>query len=243
VDLQSVMKQLKAWEHPKMRAVNAKHGAGDNQFGVNLGKLRGLAGRIKRDHTLALELWRSGNIDAMNLATLIMDPKQLTQPEVEKLAKDLSYYTTTDWFVKNVIRTLPFKGELCRKWAASKDEYIGRAGWTLMAGQLDDNDPEALLGVIEKMTKQRKESIAQFEAGGRADLVAKEKAELDLLASYLPTPLSDAELDALIDQAITVTGASSIKDMGKVVAQIKTAAAGRADMGRVSALVKARLSG
>ena len=128
-----------------MRAVNAKHGAGDNQFGVNLGKLRGLAGKIKRDHALALELWKSGNIDAMNLATLIMDPKQLTQPEVEKLAKDLSYYTTTDWFVKNVIKALPFKDALCRKWAASKDEYLGRAGWTLMAGQLEDNDPEQLL--------------------------------------------------------------------------------------------------
>ena len=115
MDLQSVMKQLRAWEHPRMRAVNAKHGAGDNQFGVNLGKLRGLAGRIKRDHKLALELWKSGNIDAMNLATLIMDPTQLTQPEVEKLAKDLSYYTTTDWFVKNVIKALPFKGELCEE--------------------------------------------------------------------------------------------------------------------------------
>ena len=153
VDLQSVMKQLKAWEHPKMRAVNAKHGAGENQFGVNLGKLRGLCRKIKRDHTLALELWKSGNIDAMNLATLIMDPKQLTQPEVEKLAKDLSYYTTTDWLVKNVIKALPFKGELCRKWAASKEEYVGRAGWTLMAGQLEDNDPEELLDTIEKRMK------------------------------------------------------------------------------------------
>ena len=82
-----------------------------------------------------------------------MDPKQLTQPEVEKLAKDLSYYTTTDWFVKNVIKALPFKGELCRKWAASKDEYVGRAGWTLMAGQLEENDPEELLDTIEKRMK------------------------------------------------------------------------------------------
>jgi len=104
------------------------------------------------------------------------------------------------------------------------------------------DDPQ-VLSVIEKMTKQRKESIAQFEAGGRADLVAKEKAELDLLSAYLPTQLSEAELTALIGQAISATGAASIKDMGKVVAQIKTAAAGRADMGRVSALVKARLSG
>jgi hypothetical protein len=104
------------------------------------------------------------------------------------------------------------------------------------------DDPQ-VLSVIEKMTKQRKESIAQFEAGGRADLVAKEKAEMDILAAYLPAQLADAELDMLIAQAIASTGAASIKDMGKVVAQIKTAAAGRADMGRVSALVKARLSG
>ena len=104
-------------------------------------------------------------------------------------------------------------------------------------------DDAQVLAVIEKMTKQRKESIVQFEAGGRADLVAKEKAELDLLDAYRPTQLTEAELEALIGQAITVTGASTIKDMGKVVAQIKTAAAGRADMGRVSALVKARLSG
>jgi 3-methyladenine DNA glycosylase AlkD len=153
MDRQSVMKQLAAWEHPKMRAVNAKHGAGENQFGVNLGKLRGLAAKIKRDHTLALELWHSGNIDAMNLATLIMDPKQLTQPDVERLAKDLSYFTTTDWFVKNVVRALPFKSELCRKWAASTKEYIARAGWTLMAGQLEENDPDELLDTIEKRMK------------------------------------------------------------------------------------------
>ncbi len=104
------------------------------------------------------------------------------------------------------------------------------------------DDPQ-VLSVIEKMTKQRKESIVQFEAGGRADLVAKEKAEMDILAAYLPAQLSEAELETLIGQAIAATGAASVKDMGKVVAQIKTAAAGRADMGRVSALVKARLSG
>jgi uncharacterized protein YqeY len=104
------------------------------------------------------------------------------------------------------------------------------------------DDPQ-VFSVIEKMTKQRKESITQFEAGGRADLVAKEKAELELLSAYLPAQLSEAELDALIGQAIASTGAASIKDMGKVVAQIKSTAAGRADMGRVSALVKARLSG
>ena len=104
-------------------------------------------------------------------------------------------------------------------------------------------DDTQVLAAIEKMVKQRKESIVQFEAGGRADLVAKESAELALLQAYLPAQLGEAELDALIAAAITATGAASIKDMGKVMAQVKAAAAGRADMGAVSARIKARLSG
>jgi len=103
-------------------------------------------------------------------------------------------------------------------------------------------DDAQTCAVLEKMVKQRRESIVQFEAGGRADLVAKENAELAVIEAYLPTRLSDAEIDALIDAAIKSTGAASMKDMGKVVAQVKTAAAGRADMGAVSARVKSRLS-
>jgi uncharacterized protein len=105
--------------------------------------------------------------------------------------------------------------------------------------QLDDAQ---VLSVIDKMVKQRRESITQFAAGGRADLVAKEEAELRLLSAYLPVPLTDAELDALISEAVTATGAASIKDMGKVMAAIKAKAAGRADMGAVGARIKARLS-
>ncbi|MBS0388563.1 MAG: GatB/YqeY domain-containing protein [Proteobacteria bacterium] len=104
-------------------------------------------------------------------------------------------------------------------------------------------DDAQVLSVIDKMSKQRRESIAQFKAGGRADLVAKEEAELALLGSYLPAQLSEAELDALIGEAITATGAASIKDMGKVMAAIKAKAAGRADMGAIGARIKARLSG
>jgi uncharacterized protein len=97
------------------------------------------------------------------------------------------------------------------------------------------------LSVIEKMSKQRRESIVQFEAGNRADLVAKENAELVILQAYLPTQLADSEVDALITSAIAATGAASIKDMGKVVANVKAAAQGRADMAAVSARVKAKL--
>jgi uncharacterized protein len=103
-------------------------------------------------------------------------------------------------------------------------------------------DDAQLLGVLDKMGKQRRESMLQFQAGGRADLVAKEAAELELINTYMPAPLGDAELDALINQAISDTGASSIKDMGKVMALIKSKAQGRADMGALGARIKARLS-
>jgi len=106
--------------------------------------------------------------------------------------------------------------------------------------QLDDTQ---VLSVLEKMIKQRKESITQFEAGARPDLVAKESAEITVLQAYMPAQLSDADLDALIAEAIASTGASSIKDMGKVMGIVKTKAQGRADMGAVGARIKARLSG
>ncbi len=108
--------------------------------------------------------------------------------------------------------------------------------------RIELDDPQ-VLAVIDKMVKQRRESIVQFQAGGRADLVAKEEAELAQLNAYLPAQLGDAELDALINDAIAATGAASIKDMGKVMAAIKARAAGRADMGAVGARIKARLSG
>jgi len=102
-------------------------------------------------------------------------------------------------------------------------------------------DDAQVIAVIEKMVKQRRESIAQFEQGGRADLAAREAGEIALLQGYLPEPLSEAELDAIISESIAASGASSIKDMGKVMAAVKAKAAGRADMGAVSARIKASL--
>jgi len=102
-------------------------------------------------------------------------------------------------------------------------------------------DDTQVLAVVEKMIKQRKEAIAQFEAGGRADLAAKESSEIALLQAYMPEQLSAAEVDAMVAAAITETAASTIKDMGKVMALVKSLAAGRADMAAVSALIKAKL--
>ena len=104
-------------------------------------------------------------------------------------------------------------------------------------------DDTQVLSVLEKMIKQRKESLTMFQAGNRQDLVDKESAEITLLQGYLPTQLSDADIDALIGEAIAATGAASIKDMGKVMGIIKSKAQGRADMGAVGAKIKARLSG
>ena len=104
-------------------------------------------------------------------------------------------------------------------------------------------DDAQVIAVLEKMVKQRRESIVAFEQGGRADLADKEKSEITLLQAYLPAQLSAAEVDALIKEAIAATGATSMKDMGKVMGAVKAKAAGRADMGAVSASIKAALGG
>jgi len=98
-----------------------------------------------------------------------------------------------------------------------------------------------VMAVLDRMVKQRRESISQFEKAGRMDLVDQEAAELAIIQTYLPEPLSESELNVLINEALAQTGASSIKDMGKVMALLKPKLQGRADMGAVSALIKARL--
>ena len=100
-----------------------------------------------------------------------------------------------------------------------------------------------MLAVIDKMIKQRRESVTQFEAGNRADLVAKESAEIALLTGYLPAQLDDAELDAMIQDAIASTCAASMKDMGKVMGVLKPKVQGRTDMGALSARIKSALGG
>ena len=104
--------------------------------------------------------------------------------------------------------------------------------------ELDDTQ---VLAQLDKMCKQRRESISQFEKAGRDDLIAQEVSELELIQTYLPEQLGEDEIAALIDAAMAATGAASIKDMGKVMGQLKPKLQGRADMGAVSALIKAKL--
>ncbi len=111
--------------------------------------------------------------------------------------------------------------------------------------EVDDRitlDDTAVLSVLEKMIKQRKDSITQFEAGGRQDLADKEKSEITVLAAYMPAQMSDAEVQAEVAAAVAQSGASGPQDMGKVMAVLKPKLAGRADMTAVSGLVKAALA-
>ncbi len=103
-------------------------------------------------------------------------------------------------------------------------------------------DDAAVLAVLDKMVKQRRDSVEQFENGNREDLAAIERAEIEVLQGYLPEQLSADELTALVDEVIAASGAEGMRDMGKVMGQIKAKAAGRADMGAVSATVKERLA-
>ena len=107
--------------------------------------------------------------------------------------------------------------------------------------RIELNDDQ-VLGVLEKMIKQHKDSIEQYENAGRSELADKEKAELVIIQEYMPAQLSEAEITALIDEAIAETGASEMKEMGKVMGLLKPKLAGRADMGQVSALIKSKLS-
>ena len=103
-------------------------------------------------------------------------------------------------------------------------------------------DDDRIIAVLDKMTKQRRESAVQYEKAGRDDLLNQELFEIEILKDFLPAALSDEEIDAMIDDAITSTGAASIKDMGKVMGKLKPQMQGKADMGAVSGKIKARLN-
>jgi len=105
--------------------------------------------------------------------------------------------------------------------------------------ELDDTQ---VLSIIEKMIKQRRESVSQFRAGNREDLAEREEAEITVLQAYLPEPLSEGEVESLIEEAIQTTGASSMRDMGNVMSELRAAAHGRIDMAVASARVKSRLA-
>jgi 3-methyladenine DNA glycosylase AlkD len=151
--LNEALKQLKALGNAKVRAQNAKSGAGDNQYGVSLGDIRVLGKKIRTNHALALSLWDSGNVDAQFLASLLVEPKKLSATEMDRMVRSIAFVRVADWLIAYVVRQHPDKEALRRDWMAAGDRWAARAGWDLTAERVakspDGLDLPALLARIE----------------------------------------------------------------------------------------------
>lgn len=151
--LNETLGQLKALGDARVRAQNAKSGAGDNQFGVRLGDIRVVAKKIRTDHPLALSLWETGNVDAQFLATLLIQAKQMSADEMDRMVRSVTFVRVADWLNSYVVRQHPDKEALRRDWMAADDRWAARAGWDLTAERVakspDGLDLPALLARIE----------------------------------------------------------------------------------------------
>ena len=140
---QEALAKLKALRNEKMLLHNKKHGAGDNQFGVKLGDIRNLAKSIKTNNELARSLWKTENLDARLLSTLIIDPKTLSPDEVDQMVRSASFAQLADWVNAYVVKEYPDKESLRKKWMTSSDPWAARAGWSLTSGRIARN-PDGL---------------------------------------------------------------------------------------------------
>ena len=151
--LNETLKQLKALGNEKVRAQNARGGAGDNQYGVSLGDIRVLAKKIKTDHALAMSLWETGNVDAQFLAALLIEPKKLSAEAMDRMVRSISFVRVADWLNSYVVSKHPDKETLRAKWMTADDRWAARAGWHLTAERVAKNpdglDLPALLDRIE----------------------------------------------------------------------------------------------
>ncbi len=152
--LEDAMKALEARSNASVRARNARNGAPDNQFGVTTGDIRAIAKSIKTNHELGLELWGSGNIDAMMLAALIMKPKLLSEEDLERMTTSITFAHVADYFTTNVIKQHPCKESIRLRWMESSHAMLARAGWSLTTERVLKNseglDLRALLVRIER---------------------------------------------------------------------------------------------
>ena len=134
--LKEALANLKSLSNEKMLAQNTKNGAHKNQFGVKLGDIRTVANQIKTDHALALELWKTENIDARLLATLTIKPKQLSAGQLDEMVNSIAFVQEADWLNAYVIKDHPHRESLREKWMNSNNPWAARAGWSLTAGRV-----------------------------------------------------------------------------------------------------------
>ena len=151
--LNAVMAELESLGDEKVRKHNLKFGASENQYGVKMGDIRKIAKTIKTDHEFAAQLWKTGNLEARFLATLILKPKQLSAEELDALVRDVDYGHLADWLNSYVVKKHPEKEELRQKWMADEHPSAARSGWSLTTSRVvkdpDGLDIGALLDRIE----------------------------------------------------------------------------------------------
>ncbi|MFN0205491.1 MAG: DNA alkylation repair protein [Planctomycetota bacterium] len=155
MNLDDVLKQLKALGDEKVRKHNSKNGAGDNQFGVKHGDIRTLAKKIKTDHQLALSLWKTRNVDAQLLAVLLFKTKDLSAKEVDQMVKSISIAWVADWLIAYVVKLHPDKETLRQEWMKAVDHWSARAGWSLTAERVVKS-PEGLdiTGLLDRIESE-----------------------------------------------------------------------------------------
>jgi 3-methyladenine DNA glycosylase AlkD len=141
--LSDTLVQLESLGNEKIRAMNKKNGAGDNQFGVRLGDIRKVATQIKSDHELALALWETGNVDARLLAILLIKPKTLWRDEIERMVRSVNFVQVADWLNAYVVSKHPDKESLRQMWMNDDDPWVARAGWSLTSARID-KEPDGL---------------------------------------------------------------------------------------------------
>lgn len=153
MNLTETLSTLQSLADDKVRKQHLKNGARENLFGVKMGDIRILAKKLRTDHQLALQLWETGNIDARMLAILILNPKELSAVEIEKMVASEEFAWAADWFYNYVVKEYPEKEQFREKWMNSGDKMLARAGWSLTSGRItrqpEGLDIPALLNRIE----------------------------------------------------------------------------------------------
>jgi 3-methyladenine DNA glycosylase AlkD len=153
--LKETLNQLEALGNEKRRAHNTRYGAGSNQFGVNHGDIRALAKKIKTNHELGLDLWKTGNIDAQLLAIHLIKPRDLSSKEMDRMVRSVTFAHVADWLLSYVVKQHPDKETLRQEWMATDDRWAARAGWGLTAERVV-RSPEGLdiPGLLDRIESQ-----------------------------------------------------------------------------------------
>lgn len=199
MDRQEAIKKLESLGTAQNRKVYRRHGIGEKQFGVSFGSMRKLAKEIKTDHDLARSLWKTGNHDARVLATMIADPAKITAGDVDAWARDLDNYVISDAFAGMVARS-PHAHKRMEKWTRQKGEWVGRAGWQVLAhlalsdSSLSDRDLEAKLETIEKEIHSRK-NYTRYSMNGALIAIGMRNARLEKRALAAARTIGKVEVD------------------------------------------------